>query len=85
MGKIFLAIWVIFFQNRAMDLLQRTYELLDQTKLSQRQIAAGAGVKRDWLAKFMQKAIASPGAPKVQAVHNFLLSVKSGKQRSRAA
>jgi hypothetical protein len=50
-----------------MDLLQRTYELIDLAKdMSQREIAAGAGVKRDWYAKFEQRAIKSPGVPKVR-------------------
>jgi hypothetical protein len=56
-----------------MDLLQRTYELIESaTDMSQREIAAGAGVKRDWFAKFSQRAIKSPGVPKVQKVHDFL-------------
>lgn len=67
-----------------MDLLQRTYELIELTDLSQREIAAGAGVKRDWFAKFAQRNIKSPGAPKVQAVHDFL-SKKSSRDRRHAA
>jgi transcriptional regulator with XRE-family HTH domain len=67
-----------------MDLLQRTYDLIDKSGLSQRQIAAGAGVKRDWLAKFAQRRIRSPGTPKVQAVHNFLRSYKPPRSRGHA-
>lgn len=84
MGKILLYSRVKFCQNPGMDLLQRTYELLEGTKLSQRQIAAGAGVGREWLAKFMQRRIRSPGTPRVQAVHNFLVSA-SNSQRDHAA
>jgi len=83
MGKIFLEAWGIFCQTRAMDLLQRTYELIEKSELSQRQIAAGAGVKRDWLAKLIQGRIRSPGTPKVQSVYNFLRSPQA--QRARRA
>jgi hypothetical protein len=55
-----------------MDLLQQTYRLIEKTELSQRQIAAGAGVGRDWFAKFAQRRIKSPGVPKVQRVYDFL-------------
>jgi predicted XRE-type DNA-binding protein len=55
-----------------MDLLQRTYELIDQSKLSRRQIAVGAGVERSWFRKFAKRDIPSPGVQKVQAVHDFL-------------
>jgi hypothetical protein len=68
-----------------MDLLKRTYELIDQAKdLSQREIAAGAGVKRDWFAKFVQRKISSPGTPKVQAVYEFLRA-KRTRASDRAA
>lgn len=67
-----------------MDLLQRTYDLIDQSDLSQRKIAAGAGVRRDWFAKFKQRRIKSPGVPKVQAVHDFLAR-KPVRVRSHAA
>lgn len=76
-GKVLLAQWVTFCQYLAMDLLQRTYELIDKTSLTRRQVAAGAGVKIDWFAKFKQRRIESPGAPKVQAVYDFL---RTGKQ-----
>jgi predicted XRE-type DNA-binding protein len=68
-----------------MDLLQRTYELIDQSPLSQRQIAAGAGVGREWFAKFSQRRIPSPGVTKVQAVYDFLRSKKSIRARDHAA
>lgn len=84
MGNIFLATWVTLCQNRVMDLLKSTYELIAQTDLSQREIAAGAGVKRDWFAKFVQGKIQSPGAPKVQAVYEFLRAKKT-RTRDRAA
>lgn len=56
-----------------MNLLERTYELLDGSGLTQREVAEGAGVGIDWLAKFAQRRIPSPGVQKVQAVHDFLL------------
>lgn len=61
-----------------MDLLQRTYELIDQCrtgekKLTRWQIADGAGVGREWFAKFARRSIKSPGVPKVQAVYDFLV------------
>lgn len=62
-----------YYTRRSMDLLQRTYELIDGTALTYREIAAGAGVDVNWFAKFKQKRIRSPGVPKVQAVHDFLL------------
>jgi hypothetical protein len=69
-----------------MDLLQRTYDLIDQSPLSQRQIAAGAGVERDWFAKFAKRRIPSPGVTKVQAVYNFLRSSKKSiRSRDHAA
>jgi len=61
-----------------MDLLQRTYDLMEASKLRQREIAAGAGVKLDWFRKFMQRRIPEPGVTKVQAVHDFL-SRRSGR------
>lgn len=84
MGNIFLATWVTLCQNQAMDLLKSTYELIEQTELSQREIAAGAGVKRDWFAKFSQRKIQSPGTPKVQAVYEFLRA-KRTRSNNRAA
>jgi predicted transcriptional regulator len=85
MGNIFLASWVTLCQTLAMDLLKSTYELIAANKeLSQREIAAGAGVKRDWFAKFVQGKIRSPGTPKVQAVYEFLRA-KRVRARDRAA
>ena len=59
-----------------MDLLQRTYELVDRTQLSQREVAAGAKVGLEWFRKFMQRRIPSPGVTKVQAVHDFLAAAE---------
>jgi hypothetical protein len=55
-------------------LLDRTYRLLDATDLTYRQVAAGADVDMNWLAKFKQRAIAEPGVGKVQRVHDFLIA-----------
>lgn len=77
MRKILLAKQVKFFQTYAMDLLQRTYELIDESQLTQREIAEGARVGREWFAKFVQRRIPSPGVPKVQAVYDFLSGTPS--------
>lgn len=63
-------------------LLDVTYRLLDACELTYREIAAGAGVDINWVAKFKQRAIAEPGVMKVQAVYDFL---RTGKKRSNAA
>jgi len=54
------------------NLLESTYALVDQTSLSQREIASGSGVGLEWFRKFMRRRIPSPGVTKVQAVHDFL-------------
>lgn len=59
-------------------LLDRTYRLLSSSDLTYHQIASGAQVDVNWLAKFKQQAIDEPGVKKVQRVHDFLL----GKQPS---
>jgi hypothetical protein len=55
-------------------LLERTYQLLDSSDLTYREIAEGAAVDMNWLAKFKQRAIGEPGISKVQRVHDFLTS-----------
>jgi hypothetical protein len=55
-------------------LLDRTYHLLAGTKLTYQQIAVGASVDINWLAKFKQRRIDEPGINKVQAVHDFLIA-----------
>lgn len=57
-------------------LLDKTYRLLEETDLTYRQVASGAAVDMNWLAKFKQRAIAEPGVGKVQRVHDFLLAYK---------
>ena len=54
-------------------LLDRTYRLLSRSDLTYHEIAAGAQVDINWLAKFKQQAIEEPGVKKVQRVHDFLL------------
>lgn len=56
------------------SLLDKTFQLLDATDLTYRQIAKGAAVDMNWLAKFKQGAIKEPGVQKVQRVHDFLLA-----------
>jgi len=55
-------------------LLDKTFQLLDDTDLTYRQIAKGAAVDMNWLAKLKQGAIKEPGVQKVQRVHDFLLA-----------
>jgi transcriptional regulator with XRE-family HTH domain len=62
--------------NSTEPLLDRTYKLLEATNLTYEEIATGAGVKFDWLAKFKQRHITEPGVSKVQAVHDFLADAK---------
>lgn len=64
------------------NLLGRTYQLLDQSDLNCREIAAGTGVDINWLFKFKKRSIGEPGVKKVQAVYDFLRL--SGKKRVRA-
>lgn len=59
------------------SLLDRTYRLLDHTDLTYRQIAAGAAVDMNWLAKLKQRAISEPGVGKVQRVHDFLTAYEA--------
>lgn len=66
-----------------MDLLQQTYKLIDASGLIDREIATGAGVDLNWFNKFRRKKIGSPGVPKVQRVHDFLVA-KSVPSRRRA-
>jgi hypothetical protein len=54
------------------NLLNETYALLDVTKFTYREIADGARVDVNWLVKFALRSIASPGAARVQNVHDFL-------------
>lgn len=58
------------------NLLELTYQLLDASDLKYREIATGARVDINWLAKFKQRAIAEPGVTKVQAVYDFLRTSK---------
>lgn len=55
-------------------LLDRTYRLLAGTKLTYQQIADGAKVDINWLAKLKQRRIDEPGVNKIQAVHDFLIA-----------
>jgi hypothetical protein len=53
-------------------LLEKTYRLLDASRLTYREIAAGAAVDINWLGKLKQRAIADPGVGKIERLHNFL-------------
>ena len=62
------------------DLLARTYALLVVVKPSYNDIAEGAGVDKNWVAKFVTQKIGDPGSKKVQKVHNFLMSRATPEQ-----
>lgn len=66
-------------------LLARTYRLLDQIGASYNEIAEGARVDKNWVAKFVTRAIAEPGVHKVQRVHDFLLTRATPEQVAGAA
>lgn len=55
-----------------MNLLDRTYQLVESSTLKRSDIAKGAGVEFEWFKKFKQGVIVSPGVDKVQKVHDFL-------------
>lgn len=66
-------------------LLVRTFALLERLhgdprdgKFTYDDIADGAEVGRDWLAKFATKQIPEPGINRVQRVHDFLSRVTAG-------
>lgn len=60
-----------------MDMLSSTLEALANRDESLRQIAAGAGVKYDWLSKFWNRKISDPGYIRLKRVHDYLLSRQS--------
>lgn len=68
-----------------MNLLERTYKLIDSTKLTRREIASGAGVDINWYSKFKRRCIDSPGIDKVQAVYDFLRREPQTVRRNHAA
>jgi hypothetical protein len=83
-----LAFFVTRYYDRRMarqNLLNLTYQLLDDSTLKYREIASGSGVDINWLAKFKQRAIAEPGVTKVQAVYDFLRSKRIPRSRNHAA
>lgn len=65
----------------SMNLLERTYALLDKTALTREEISKGADVGIDWLKKFAGRHIPEPGVKKVQAVHDFL--AQAHRKRSK--
>lgn len=68
-------------------LLDKTYLLLDSArgKLTQQQIAEGAGVTLTWIQKFARRAIPGPGVDRVQRVHDYLISAESATEPNEAA
>lgn len=57
--------------------LDNTYKLIEESGLTQRQIADGAGVSYWWYIKFAQRSITDPGVDRVQKVHDFLAARKA--------
>lgn len=54
-------------------LLDATKERLASRQETLQEVADGAGVGYQWLAKFSQNRIADPSVNKVQAVHDYFL------------
>jgi hypothetical protein len=56
-------------------LLDSTYDLLKNAegRITQREIAEGAGVGYWWFIKFAQRSIQDPGAKRVQKIHDYLI------------
>ena len=63
---------VQYFGCMKLKLLDDTYRLLDESPLTIREIAAGAGVGFHWVGKFKQRTFPNPGVNAVEAVHTFL-------------
>ena len=61
-------------------LLARTKALIDKYRdhYTYQEIAAGADVDREWLAKFIRGEIPEPGVNKVQRVHDFFSRATAG-------
>jgi len=55
-----------------MDILTETMILLKESKQKRREIASGAGVGFEWLAKLAQERIPDPGIIRVQKLHKYL-------------
>lgn len=54
------------------NLLDQTYNLLENCEQTQREIAEGAGVNYWWFIKFAQKNLPNPTLSRVQKVHDYL-------------
>jgi transcriptional regulator with XRE-family HTH domain len=61
-------------------LLDKTTQLLADSKLTAQQIAVGAEVDINWLAKLKQGRIKEPGVSKIQRVHDFLVARQSSAE-----
>lgn len=73
-------------QQLSEPLLARTYRLLDSLNPSPsyREIAEGAEVDRNWVAKFVTRAIEEPGVTKVQRVHDWAATRVAQQQQQPA-
>lgn len=59
--------------NDSYPLLEKTYELLGERKLSLKELAEDAELDESWLAKFHRRAIPNPGVNLVQKLHDYLI------------
>ena len=55
-------------------LLDRTFEMLDASKVSLPELAAGADVGVEWLKKLRARNIGDPSVRRIQRLHDFLVS-----------
>lgn len=67
------------------DLLDRTYTLLDQCTLRRTELARRAKVGEEWLKKFEARAMKDPSVRRVQKVHNFLATNPKPEEQSPPA
>lgn len=71
-------------RHETCELLERTYELLLESPLTVREVAEGAGVGYEWLAKFKHRRIPSPGVIPVCRLHDFLSAYQAGLEEAAA-
>lgn len=66
------------------SLHQETLQLLRNTHLTRREIAAAVGVSESWLSKFKHGRFGEPGVNTTEALHDFLLNVERQQSEKRA-
>lgn len=60
------------------SLLERTYQMLDDSPRTLREIAPLAGVGYHWLSKFKQRAYSDPRIGNVERLHAWLVADAQG-------